>query len=284
MSERAPKGVERPRDKGSQRSLRYQHVYDMVVTMIEERGMREGDQLPSTAELADMAGVSVISVRRALDELTRSGKIVRHQGVGTFVAPQRLVSEPSRPGALLETLKAQGDEVKLDTELVSMLVGLPSAKHAAALGIDAGQPVWEICRLRSLASSPKVLEKAVLPLSIVPSLDERRIAAGESLYGYLAERYEFSDDFVEQFFEVDQPNSWERTHLGLSAKDNVVRIRGISVNAAGVAFDSFQQTYPAREFLFYVSGSSGPRLMEPDDNGPWSVRPLGAAAPSAPAE
>ncbi|MCV7224889.1 GntR family transcriptional regulator [Mycolicibacterium komossense] len=284
MTEGAPHAGARSRDKGSPRALRYQHVYDLVVALIEDQGMREGDQLPSTAELADMAGVSVISVRRALDELARSGKIVRHQGVGTFVAPQRLVSEPSRPGALLETLRRRGGEVELDTELVSMLVGLPSAKHAAALGIDPGQPVWEICRLRSLGSSPKVLEKAVLPLSIVPSLEENRIADGGSLYGFLAERYGFTDDFVEQVFEVDQPNSWERNHLRLNAKDNVVRIRGISVNAAGVAFDSFQQTYPAREFLFYVSGSSGPRLMEPDDNGPWSVRPLGATPPPAPAD
>lgn len=281
MTEGAPKSGARSRDKGSQRALRYQHVYDLVVSMIEERGMTEGDQLPSTAELAEMAGVSVISVRRALDELTRSGKIVRHQGVGTFVAPQRLVSEPSRPGALLETLKSQGDEVQLDTELVSMLVGLPSPKHAAALGIDAGQPVWEICRLRRLGSAPKVLEKAVLPLSIVPALDENRLADGESLYDFLAERYGFTDDFVEQVFEVDHPNSWEREHLRLATKDYVVRIRGVSVNGAGVAFDSFQQTYPAREFLFYVSGSSSPRLMEPDNNGPWSVRPLGSPPPAA---
>lgn len=280
MTEGAPTSGAPLRDKGSQRALRYQHVYDLVVAMIEDQGMREGDQLPSTAELAEMAGVSVISVRRALDDLTRSGKIVRHQGVGTFVAPQRLLSEPSRPGALLETLTGRGDEVELDTELVSMLVGLPSAKHASALGIDAGQPVWEICRLRRLGSAPKVLEKAVLPLSIVPSLDESRIAGGESLYGFLAERYGFTDDFVEQVFEVDQPNSWEREHLRLTTKDNVVRIRGVSVNAAGVAFDSFQQTYPAREFLFYVSGNSGPRLMEPDDNGPWSVRPLGSPPPT----
>ena len=262
------------------RALRYQHVYDLVVNMIEEQGLREGDQLPSTAELAEIAGVSVISVRRALDELTRSGKIVRHQGVGTFVAPQRLVSEPSRPGALLDTLTSPGGDVALTTELVSMVVGLPSAKHAAALGIDAGQPVWEISRLRRLGSAPKVLEKAVLPLQLVPSLDETRIADGGSLYGFLSERYSLTDDFVEQVFEVDQPNSWEREHLQLSAKVNVVRIRGISVTAAGVAFDSFQQTYPAREFLFYVSGNSGPRLMESHDNGPWSVRPLGAP-PSA---
>ncbi|BBY58312.1 GntR family transcriptional regulator [Mycolicibacterium sarraceniae] len=277
-------GSQRPAPRAGTpgRTLRYQHVYDLVVSLIEHEGLREGDQLPSTAELAEMAGVSVISVRRALDELTHNGKITRHQGVGIFVAPQRMLSEPSRPGALLETFKGQGenvqDEVQLDTELVSMVVGLPNGKHATALSIDAGQPVWEICRVRRMGGVPKVLETAVLPLTLVPALDEQRLAAGESLYGYLAERYGFTDEFVEQVFEVDQPNSLERNHLRLSSKDHVVRIRGVSVDAAGVAFDSFQQTYPAREFVFYISGASGRRLMEPDPSGSWSVRPLGRTA------
>ncbi len=257
------------------RVLRYQHVYDLVIGLIEDRGLQEGDRLPSTVELAELAQVSVISVRRALDELARSGKIVRHQGVGTFVAPRKLVSEPSRPGSLLETMSGSAGGVELTTELVSMLVGMPSDKHVAALGIDPGQPVWEICRLRRVGNAPKVLEKAVLPLSLVPSLYEDQLASGGSLYSQLADRYGLTDNFVEHTFEVDHPNSWEREHLRLNARDHIVRIRGVSVDSAGIAFDSFQQTYPAAEFVFYISGTSRQRLLEATDSGSWSIRPLG---------
>ena len=162
-------------------------------------------------------------------------------------------------------------------------------QYADALGMgerERGQVLYQIAlwtvasyapdSARRLGNVPKLLEKAVLPLSLVPSLDEERLATGGSLYGFLAERYGFTDDFVEQVFEVDHPNSLEREHLKLTAKDNVVRIRGVSVNAEGTAFDSFQQTYPAREFLFYVSGTSGRRLVEPARTGPWSVRPFGS--------
>jgi DNA-binding GntR family transcriptional regulator len=263
------------RSEDKPRILRYQYVYDLVLNLIEEQGLQEGDQLPSTAELAERANVSLISVRRALDELARSGKIVRHQGVGIFVAPRKIVSEPSRPGSLLKTMSGTADEVEFSTRLVSMLVGVPSEKHAAALGIELGQPVWEICRVRLMGDAPKVLEKAVLPLSLVPSLDEGRLADGLSLYDHLSERYGLTDDFVEQVFEVDHPNSWEREHLRLSARDNVVRVRGVSVDSTGVAFDSFQQTYPASEFVFYSSGTSRQKLFEVSDSGQWSVRPLG---------
>ena len=86
------------------RELRYQRVYDMVLRFIEEEGLQPGDKLPSTAELTKMADVSVISVRRALDELDHDGVIERHQGLGTFVAQPRLISQPGRAGALLGTI------------------------------------------------------------------------------------------------------------------------------------------------------------------------------------
>lgn len=260
------------------RVLRYQHVYDLVVELIRDRNLQPGDQLPSTTELAEMAGVSIISVRRALDELTRRGRIVRHQGVGTFVASPRIVSEPSRPGGLLQTLRGLGDDVELKTELVRMIVGLPSEQQAAALGIEPGAPVWEVARLRRLGSKPKVFETAVLPLALIPSLDEAHLASGGSLYALLTERHGFTDDVVEQAFEVDEPTPAERQHLQLSAADDVVRIRGVSLNAEGVAFDSFQQTYPAKDFIFYVSGTSRQRLIEPSRETAWDVRPLGQSA------
>lgn len=263
------------RGAGTGRALRYQHVYDLVLQIIDERDLRAGDKLPSTAELAQLASVSVMSVRRALDELAHVGRIVRHQGVGTFVAPQRIISEPSRPGALLDTISGRDADTVLSTQLLGVIVGLPSKNHAEALGIEIGQPVWEISRLRVLGAEPKVLERAVLPLSRVPAIDEDYLAAGGSLYGYLHGRYGLSDDFVEQSLEVDHPNSWEREKLGLTAQDTVVRIRGVSFAPGGVAFDCYQQTYPAHEFVFYTTGGGSPKLLSPGGSGGWSIKPLG---------
>jgi DNA-binding GntR family transcriptional regulator len=258
------------------RTLRYQRVYDLVLELIEEGDLRAGDRLPSTARLAELAGVSIISVRRALDDLAHGGKIVRHQGVGTFVAPQRLVSEPARPGSLLGMISQAGQDAVMGTTLLSVLVGLPSSNHARALGIDSGQPVWEISRLRTLEGAPKILERAVLPLSKAVAIDENYLADGGSLYDFLRDKYDLVDDFVEQSLEVDHPNSWEREHLNLTGHDSVVRVRGVSFGRDGTAFDCYQQTYPAHEFVFYVSGDGSPKLLKSAGDGRWSVKPLGA--------
>lgn len=258
--------------------LRYQLVVELIEHLINDGGLGAGDKLPSVSELADRADVSVISVRRALDELAHAGRIVRHQGVGTFVAGPKIVAEPGRPGSLLETM--QGSQIDLTTELIGIEVGMPSPAHAQALGIETAQPVWQVSRLRRTDGRPRILERAVLPLSVVPALDEERLSAGESLYDYLAERYGFVEDFVEEAIEVDQADAWEREWLRLSPRDVIVRIRGVSVAANGVVFDSFQQSYPARDFVFYTSGPSRQRLMGPISAGPWSVRPLGTRSSS----
>lgn len=265
------------------RELRYQRVYDLVLRLIEEQGMQPGDRLPSTAELTKLAGVSVISVRRALDELDHDGVIERHQGLGTFVAQPKLISQPGRAGALLGTITDDERPVEFETRLIRLAVGMPSLNHVRALGIEEGQPVWEISRLRLRGERRTVVERAIIPLSLVPAIDEAQLADGRSLYELLAERYDIVEAYAEQVFQVDRPSRWEREQLQLAADDPVMRVRGISYTDDDVPFDSYQQTYRADEYLFYMQGArTSPRLVSPEGSGSWAVRALGgeAAEPS----
>lgn len=260
-----------------ERSLRYQQVYDHVLALIDAQGLAPGDRIPSSTELAEQTGVSMISVRRALDELERAGKVRRHQGVGTFVARGRIPAHPARAGELLGTLSDGDAEPELTTELLSLTVGVPSENIVRAMAISAGEPVWEILRLRSIGTSPAILEQAVLPLGRVPAIDEALLAGGGSLYRFLAERYGLSDDYVEQSLEVDDPTERERSLLGITRRDQVVRVRGVSFDSDGVAFDCFQQSYRARDFVFYTAGPNSRQLLAPHDLGAWVVRPLTGA-------
>jgi len=256
--------------------LRYQRVYDLVLRLIDDEGLQPGDKLPSTAELTKLADVSVISVRRALDELDHDGVIERHQGLGTFVAQPKLISQPGRAGALLGTISDDSKPVEFTTRLIRIAVGMPSRNHVRALDIEEGQPVWEISRLRLRGDRRTVVERATLPLSLVPAIDEAQLADGRSLYELLEERYGLVESHAEQVFQVDRPSQWEREQLQLGTDDIVMRVRGVSYTEDDVAFDSYQQTYRADEYLFYVQGSRGtPRLLPPESAGSWGVRALG---------
>jgi GntR family transcriptional regulator len=198
----------------------------------------------------------------------------RHQGLGTFVARERIVSEPTRSGELLATLTGRQGDPELSTELLGIVVGLPSPTIARSLGIGVGQPVWEVTRRRLFQGVPVILETAALPVHLVPTLDQDWLARGDSMYRLLAEQYNLVDEYEEQYLEVAVPTVAECEALGLSAREYVVRIRGVSFGTDRAPFDCYEQTYPAREFVFYVSGSTSRHLLQPPGGRDWSVTPL----------
>lgn len=54
--------------------------------MIASRGYRQGDRLPSYRDLAGQLGVSVMTIQRAMDDLSQMGLVQRLKGKGAFVA------------------------------------------------------------------------------------------------------------------------------------------------------------------------------------------------------
>lgn len=64
----------------------YQQLVDAIHAQIREGRLTPGQALPSFRVLAEQLLVSVITVKRAYEELERAGIIYRKQGLGTFVA------------------------------------------------------------------------------------------------------------------------------------------------------------------------------------------------------
>jgi GntR family transcriptional regulator len=68
----------------------YQQLADRLRRQIAEGAYRIGDRLPSEDALGEEFGVSRITVRAALDQLSSAGLLRRQRGKGTFVsAPPR---------------------------------------------------------------------------------------------------------------------------------------------------------------------------------------------------
>src|SRR6187399_3114947 len=64
----------------------YQQIVDGLKRQVSEGRLPPGTALPSFRALAEELLVSVITVKRAYEELEREGIIYRRQGLGTFVA------------------------------------------------------------------------------------------------------------------------------------------------------------------------------------------------------
>jgi DNA-binding GntR family transcriptional regulator len=269
----APVPARRSHDRpaGPRLKLRYVQVIDLIEGLIAERGLRPGDLLPTQKELAAMAGVSLITVRRALDVLERAGRVSGHQGVGTFVARPRIVTEPARSGGLLATLAEQDSPREVTTKVLEVRPAQPRPTVAHALGLAPSKLVWQIVRLRLIDGQPLMVEQALIPHELAPDLGERRAELSGSLYDLLASGHGLMDDHEEQYLEVREAGGRERRLLRLGARARIVRLRGVSFTADDVPFDCFEHVYPADEFVFYISGQTARRLFRPADLRDWGV-------------
>lgn len=66
----------------------YEQIARQIKNMIMRGELREGDMLPSIRSLAKELQISVITTKRAYEELENDGYIVTVQGKGSFVAAQ----------------------------------------------------------------------------------------------------------------------------------------------------------------------------------------------------
>ncbi|AEE97489.1 GntR family transcriptional regulator [Mahella australiensis] len=72
----------------SQEDIRplYQQIADQIKVQIMDGTIAPGQELPSIRQLAQQLLTSVITVKRAYDDLEREGYIYTRQGLGTFAA------------------------------------------------------------------------------------------------------------------------------------------------------------------------------------------------------
>jgi GntR family transcriptional regulator len=87
----------------------YQRVRAVLLDRIGSGEYAPGQRLPSEGVLADDLGVHRLTVRRALDELSREGLLRARQGAGTFVSPRPepiLITIPLTPEEFSSSLRA----------------------------------------------------------------------------------------------------------------------------------------------------------------------------------
>ncbi len=68
----------------------YQQIMNQIRIQILNGELEAGDSLPSIRSLAKLIGVSVITTKRAYEELERAGFLYTQPGKGSFVAEMNL--------------------------------------------------------------------------------------------------------------------------------------------------------------------------------------------------
>src|SRR5580698_5068997 len=98
----------------------HRQIYDEFRTMILERRLQPGQQIPSTRALADELGISRIPVLDAYSQLLAEGYIESRSGAGTFVKSSLSDQFPSARPAVLNV----ADDLGSGADAISRTAGL----------------------------------------------------------------------------------------------------------------------------------------------------------------
>jgi GntR family transcriptional regulator len=165
----------------------HHQVYLDLRRSLDAGRWRPGDRLPTERELAAHYGCSLITVRRALGELVREGRIERTRGRGTHVLRPRI--ERDFAEALSFTAEMQRRGLDPETRLIVARPESAGERVAEALGLGPGSPTLYVERLRVAGGEPILLEQVHLPAERFPGLLASDLEH-ESLYDLLQRRYD----------------------------------------------------------------------------------------------
>jgi GntR family transcriptional regulator len=166
--------VLRPLDEASALPL-YQQLQRRVREAIDGRVLGPEDALPPERDLAQVLGISRITVRKAIDGLVQEGLLVRRQGSGTFVG-NRVEKNFSKLTSFSEDMRARGRTPR--SVWLSRAAGTVTPEESLTLRLSPGTPVYRFHRIRYADDAPMALEYATVLASCLPSLD----AVESSLY------------------------------------------------------------------------------------------------------
>ena len=207
----------------------YRGLQRSLARALADRRWAPGSALPSEARLAAEHGVSIGTVRKAIDTLVDGGMLVRRQGRGTFVAshtPDRLfhffhVVAREAPAGSPRELPS--------TRLLSFRQARAAQAVAAALAIAPGARVLQVENLLHLRGRPVLLDEIAVSAALFPRLDRARFERREgTIYGLYESDYGI--DVVrstERLSAVACPARVAR-RLALEAGDPVLRIRRVA--------------------------------------------------------
>ena len=153
-------------DRNSPVPLYYQ-VKQILLEKLDKGTWKPGDLVPSEQELQELYGVSRITVRQALTELTHEGRFERHRGQGTFVANKQLVHNPSKRVSITELMREQDIEPVWQIRQRDFVTPLPHI--AQALGVRSNSKVYFVDFLLNADKEPIGRHITYLPKSVAES-------------------------------------------------------------------------------------------------------------------
>jgi Transcriptional regulators len=203
-------------------------------------------RIPSEAELCDYYGVSRVTVRKSLAELTEEGLLLRIQGKGTFIAMPKVTKNLSAVTGFSGYCRDMGKTPS--AIVIQTLTTNPSVRDMADLDLCEDASVIETVRLRLADGMPVMLEKNVFPNTYAYLLDED---LSSSLYAILL-KHHVEVARATHDISLCHATASQAKHLEIQPGEALLQLYEVIYDKQGQPIHTSQQVIRGDRFIFRI--------------------------------
>jgi GntR family transcriptional regulator len=234
-------------DKTSPLPIYYQ-LEQEIKALIENGDLSPGDVVPSERELSEKYEISRMTVRQAINNLVNDGFLIRKQGIGTFVAKQKVEQKLKGLTSFSEDMRSRG--MVPSTQVLEFQIVSPNKVISEGLALPNGSPVYEIKRIRLADGIPMAFEISYLSVERIPGLT-REVVEG-SLYHYVENDLHFKIHYANQVLEASIAREMESKVLSIQEGMPVLLMKRTTYLEDGRPLEVVKSVYPGDRYKFVV--------------------------------
>lgn len=227
----------------------FQQIKSILERAIVSGELSAHQRIPSERELSAALGVSRMTLRQALLEMTSDGILYTRSGKGTYVAERKIEQPLQRLSSFTQDIAGRGMRPAsqvLEQELLSAPLEL-----AGVLQVPPGSEIVRIRRLRLADGQPLALETSHLPHALCPGL-LRHDLSRTSLYELLGTEYGVVLGSAKQTIEASQPVAEEHQLLRLPDGVPVLRIHRLTSSVEDRLVEFVRAVYRGDRYQLHV--------------------------------
>jgi GntR family transcriptional regulator len=212
----------------------YQQIKEALLSRIVSGVWPPGTFIPSESALSQEYGVSVGTLRKAVDALVSDLVLIRHQGKGTVVATH---DSDRSLFQFFHLTRLDGTRSMPISRVLARECRPATREEAEALGLEAKAEVVHIRRVRDLEGASALLEELVVSAAHFPALEREPETLPNTLYQLYQQRFGQSVATAEERLFAVAAGAQERKYLGVELGSPLLEIRRVARNLQGEALE-----------------------------------------------
>jgi GntR family transcriptional regulator len=184
----------------------------------------EGDLIPSEREFNRSYELSSTTIRRALNDLVQENFLERKAGKGTFVRRRKVKRDLRKVLGFTKNMTEMG--LTPSTKVLSKKIVAANAYARQHLGLEKGEKVVRLERLRLADDIPMMLETRYIRTDLCPQIEEEELSS--SLWRVFEEKYGLKPSRHSQGMTIATVSGDSASLLTLNDNSLVFMIKGIT--------------------------------------------------------